>query len=117
MVKVGEETGTLDNVLEIAVVQMEKDYALKSKVKGAMVYPAVIMMAMIGIGMLMLATVVPQLAATFRDLNAELPMTTKFVMAAGDFMKNYWWAVVIASRWDREWRFPLIEDKAREKDV
>jgi len=97
MAKVGEETGTLEHVLGIAVVQMEKEYALNSKVRGAMVYPGVIMIAMVGIGMLMLATVVPQLAATFKDLKVELPMTTKFVMAAGAFVSSYWWAVLIGA--------------------
>lgn len=95
MVKVGEETGTLENVLGIVVSQMEKEYALKSKVKGAMVYPAVILTAMIGIGMLMLATVVPSLAATFDDLGTELPPLTKLVINLGWFAQNYWWLVII----------------------
>jgi len=74
-----------------------KDYNLRAKVKGAMVYPAVIMTAMVGIGILMLATVVPQLAATFDDLHAELPMSTKVVIAAGGFVQHYWWAVLIGA--------------------
>jgi len=97
MVKVGEETGTLENVLTIAVLQMEKDYALKSKVKGAMIYPAVILIVMLGIGMLMLVTVVPQLAATFTELKIELPMTTQFIIALGGFMVQYWWIVIICT--------------------
>ncbi len=95
MIRVGEETGTLENVLSISVAQMEKDYNLRAKVKGAMVYPSVILVAMMGIGMLMLATVVPQLAATFEDLHAELPMSTQFVIAAGKFVQSYWWLVLI----------------------
>jgi len=94
MIKVGEETGTLENVLGIAVSQMEKDYALKAKVKGALVYPAVILTAMVGIGILMLVTVVPQLAATFADLKVELPITTRFIIGLGGFMERYWWIVV-----------------------
>lgn len=94
MVKVGEETGTLGNVLGIAVAQMEKEYALKSKIKGALVYPTVILIAMLGVGILMLATVVPPLAATFKELKVDLPMTTRFVIAMGDFMSQYWWLVV-----------------------
>ncbi len=97
MIRVGEETGTLENVLTISAAQMEKDYNLRAKVKGAMVYPAVIMTAMVGIGILMLATVVPQLAATFDDLHAELPMSTKVVIAAGGFVQHYWWAVLIGA--------------------
>jgi len=94
MVKVGEETGTLEHVLTIAVGQMEKEYALNAKIKGAMVYPAVILVAMIGIGILMLVTVVPQLAATFEELGTELPPTTQFVMGLGAFMERFWWLVV-----------------------
>lgn len=94
MAKVGEETGTLEHVLGIAVIQMEKEYAMSSKVKGAMVYPSVIIVAMIGIGMLMLVTVVPTLAATFKELNAQLPVTTQFVMSLAGFMTKYWWIVV-----------------------
>lgn len=97
MIRVGEETGTLENVLTISVAQMEKDYNLRAKVKGAMVYPGVILTAMIGIGILMLATVVPELAATFEDLHAELPMSTKFVIAAGKFVQQYWWVVLIGA--------------------
>ncbi len=94
MVKVGEETGTLGGVLAIAADQMEKDYALKSKIKGALVYPVVILVAMVAIGMIMLATVVPQLAATFKELGTELPMTTQFIIGLGDVMEKYWWAVI-----------------------
>lgn len=94
MAKVGEETGTLDRVLEISAKQMEKEYDLKTKIQGAMVYPAVIFCAMIGIGILMLATVVPQLAATFAELKTELPMTTKIVIGLGGFVSKYWWAVI-----------------------
>jgi len=95
MVKVGEETGTLEHVLGIAVAQMEKEYALKSKIKGAMVYPAVILVVMLGIGMLMLATVVPQLAATFKELKTDLPATTQLIIGMGGFMQSYWWVVII----------------------
>lgn len=94
MIKVGEETGTLENVLNIAVAQMEKEYALKSKIKGAMVYPAVVLTAMLGVGVLMLATVVPQLAATFAELKIELPMTTQFIIVLGEFASRYWWLVL-----------------------
>jgi type IV pilus assembly protein PilC len=95
MVKVGEETGSLEHILEIAAAQMEKEYVLKAKVKGALVYPAVILVAMAGIGMLMLATVVPELAATFKDLGANLPIMTQVVISMGLFMQSYWWLALI----------------------
>lgn len=95
MTKVGEETGTLERVLQILTGQMEKDYELRTKIKGALIYPAVIVCAMIGIGFLMLIYVIPQLASTFRELNVELPMTTKFVIGLGEFSLKYWYLVII----------------------
>jgi len=90
MIKVGEETGKLEEVLEILANQMEREYDLKSKVKGAMIYPAVVISAMIGIGILMLVMVVPKLAKTFEELEVELPSTTKFVIFLGTFLeKNF----------------------------
>ena len=59
MVKVGEESGTLDNVLAQLALQMGKQYELKSRIQGALMYPAVILLAMLGIGVLMIVVVVP----------------------------------------------------------
>jgi type IV pilus assembly protein PilC len=86
MVKVGEESGRLEEVLEILAIQLEREHELKSKVKGAMIYPAVVISAMIGIGILMLVMVVPKLAETFEELEVELPATTKFVIFLGNFL-------------------------------
>jgi len=90
MVKVGEESGRLEEVLEILARQMEREHELRSKVKGAMIYPAVVISAMIGIGILMLIMVVPKLAETFKELEIELPATTRFVIFLGTFLsKNF----------------------------
>ncbi len=95
MIKVGEESGTLEEVLKVLTRQMEKDYELKSKIKGALIYPAVIICAMIGIGILMLIMVVPKLAATFEELGTELPPTTRFVIGLGTFLAQKWFLVVL----------------------
>ncbi|PJA02547.1 hypothetical protein COX73_00150, partial [bacterium (Candidatus Gribaldobacteria) CG_4_10_14_0_2_um_filter_36_18] len=71
MVKVGEEAGTLEEVLKVLALQMERERDIKSKIKGAMIYPAIIICAMFGIGILMMVTVVPQLAETFKELEIE----------------------------------------------
>ena len=97
MVKVGEESGTMENVLKISVNQMEKEYELHSKIKGAMVYPTVILITMVAVGALMLATIVPQLAATFKDLGVNLPPMTQFIINMGNFMQKLWWAVLIGA--------------------
>ena len=93
MIKVGEETGTLEDVLKVLVEQMERGHQIKSRVKGAMVYPAVIILAMLGIGILMLIVVVPKLAEVFSELNVDLPLTTRVVMAIGNFLAKFWYSI------------------------
>lgn len=94
MVKAGEESGTLEEVLKVLTHQMERDHELKSKITGAMIYPAIIICAMIGIGILMLVMVVPQLASTFQELEVDLPMTTQVVIKLGDFFTKKWYLVI-----------------------
>ena len=96
MVRVGEETGTMEEVLKVVVKQMEKEHEIKSKIKGAMVYPAVILLAMISIGILMLIIVVPNLSKVFTDMGVELPMTTKLVIAFGSFLEKFWYTLPLA---------------------
>ncbi len=91
MIKVGEESGTLENVLSQLNVQLEKQHELRSKILGALTYPAVIIVAMLGIGVLMLTVVVPKLAKTFQDLGATLPLTTRFVIGLGNFLTHFWY--------------------------
>lgn len=95
MVKVGEESGTLEDVLKVLSLQMEREQDLRSKITSAMIYPAVIITAMIGIGILMLVMVVPKLAETFEELGAELPITTKIVIRFATFLSVRWYLVLI----------------------
>ena len=95
MVKVGEETGKLEKILNDLGSQMAKEHNLRSKVKGAMLYPAIIILAMTGIGILMLVTVVPSLAATFEELEIELPFTTQLVIGFADFLSTKWYLVIL----------------------
>lgn len=95
MVKVGEEAGTLEDVLKVLTAQMERENELKSKIKGALIYPTVIILAMVGIGILMLVMVVPKLAQTFEELNIELPLTTRFVIFLGNFLAQKWYFVIL----------------------
>lgn len=95
MIKVAEEAGNLEEVLGILARQMEKENEIKSKIKGAMIYPAVIILAMIGIGILMLILVVPKLAETFKELEIQLPLTTRIVIFLGEFLARYWYLFVL----------------------
>ena len=93
MVKVGEATGNLDETLSILSSQLEKQHELRSKIKGAMTYPIVIMVAMTVVGILMMVTIVPQLEKVFNDLGIDLPPTTELVLLISNILKKFWWAI------------------------
>ncbi len=95
MVKIGEESGNLEQVLENLSYQMERTYELKERVKGALIYPAVIIIAMVGIGILMLIMVVPKLSQTFNELGIELPFTTRLVIYSANFITKFWYLFLI----------------------
>lgn len=86
MVRAGEESGKLTEALRVASVQMERSSNLQKKVRGALIYPSIVLSAMVGIGILMLVYVVPTLAGTFAELGADLPATTEFIISASDFL-------------------------------
>ena len=88
MVRVGEVAGNLEEVLKIVSVQLEKEADLKGKVKGAMIYPIVVLSVMILIGILMLTYVPPQMMGVFKDMNAKLPPTTQFLVDLSEKMRN-----------------------------
>ncbi len=89
MVRVGEIGGTLDESLNIITVQMEKEHELKSKVRGAMIYPAVIVFAMCVVGIIMLTYILPQILGVFGDMEVELPVTTMFIIGLSNILKNH----------------------------
>ncbi len=95
MIRVGEESGTLEEVLQVLARQMEREHDIKSKIKGALIYPAVIVSAMVGIGILMLVMVVPKLAETFKELDVDLPLTTRIVIATGNFLAAKWYLAIL----------------------
>lgn len=89
MVRAGEESGELAEALRTVADQLERAYVLKKKIKGAMLYPAIIVVAIVGIGILMMVKVVPSLAATFSELNTDLPTSTKTIIAISNAMHSH----------------------------
>lgn len=89
MSRAGEESGNLAGALSEIGMNLEKAHSLTKKVRGAMIYPGVILSAMILIGVLMFAFVVPTLAGTFKELGVTLPVSTRFIIAMGNFFSNY----------------------------
>lgn len=89
MVRAGEEGGDLPASLTITADQMERMYTLKKKIRGAMIYPCIILVAIFGIGVVMMIEVVPTLAQTFAEMEAELPQSTQLVINISNFLIQY----------------------------
>lgn len=89
MVRAGEEGGDLAGSLSVVADQMERMYNLKKKIRSALVYPCIILIAIFGIGILMMIEVVPTLANTFKEMDAELPASTQFVIGLSDFLVTH----------------------------
>ena len=89
MVAAGEESGKLPEALESVKQQLAKSHDLQRKVKGAMIYPVIVITVIIIIGILMMIFLVPQLTALFNDLEVELPLSTRIVIGASNFLQAH----------------------------
>lgn len=95
MVRAGEASGSLENSLTRMAIQFEKDAKLNGIVKKAMMYPIVLICVMIGVVIVMLTFVIPSFMTMFEDLDSELPVTTKAILAMSNSLKNYWYIYII----------------------
>jgi len=89
MIRAGEESGDLASSLKVTSDQMERMHDLKKKIRGALLYPCIILIAIFGIGILMMTQVVPTLAQTFSEMDAELPASTQFIIGMSNFLMQY----------------------------
>jgi type IV pilus assembly protein PilC len=89
MIKAGEESGNLAESLGTLAIQMERSNNLKKKIKGAMMYPAIVITIMGIIGILMMIFVMPQITSVFANMGTELPATTQLLITVSDFFANY----------------------------
>lgn len=95
MIKVGEESGTLEEVFKVLALQLEKEHRLKSKIQGAMIYPCIILIVLILVGIIIATIVLPSLNNFFKGLDTEVPFYTKLVIKAGEFSTKYWPLLII----------------------
>jgi type IV pilus assembly protein PilC len=93
MVNAGEAGGILDTILMRLADYIEKIEALKRKIKGAMIYPAVVLFVAVGATLFMLMFIIPTFAKMFSDFGAELPLPTKIVLGLSNFVRSFWWVM------------------------
>ena len=107
LIKAGEASGTLDLALKRLAEQEEKDASMMSKIKGALVYPAIILVVIIAVLAFMLIAVVPQVRDLYHDMGQELPPLTQALVGLTEFFGNFWWLVLgltVVTVWGA-WRF------------
>lgn len=97
VVKSGETSGHLEDVLTYLADEMEKDYDMMSKIKGAMIYPIFVIIGLIVVGILMMVLVVPKLTDIMKETGLALPLSTRIVIAISNFFTGFWWLIAILS--------------------
>ncbi|HBB36657.1 MAG: Type II secretion system F-like protein [Candidatus Moranbacteria bacterium GW2011_GWC1_45_18] len=96
MVQSGEISGNLQKTLEDLANNIEKNYTLTQKIRGVLYYPAFILFAFFAVAFVMITFVIPKLMEMIRETSATLPITTRILIWSGDFMQEWWWAVLTA---------------------
>jgi len=95
VIRSGENSGTLKKSIDYVAENIEKNYTLTSRVRGALIYPSVIMFVFFVVGFLGATFIIPNLSKMIKDLGTAVPWYTQAVMGVGDFMQNWWWALVV----------------------
>ncbi|MBR3253194.1 type II secretion system F family protein [Candidatus Saccharibacteria bacterium] len=95
LIQAGETSGTLDMALKRLADQEEKDAAMMSRIRGALVYPAIILVVIIAVLAFMMIAVVPQVENLYEDMHQELPGLTQFLVNVTNFFAQFWWLVLI----------------------
>jgi type IV pilus assembly protein PilC len=96
IIKAGEISGNSRKAVNYVADNIEKNYNLTSKVRSALLYPALVMALFCVIAFIMVSFIVPKLTMMIKEMDVVIPWYTKMVIAVSDFMASYWWAVLIA---------------------
>lgn len=94
LIRAGEASGTLDQILTRLSESLEAEQDFRGKVSGAMIYPVIILIGMIGVIFVMMTVVMPKLTGLYKDFNIQLPWTTVLLMSASDFFVHFWWLMI-----------------------
>ena len=95
LIKAGESAGVMETILNRLADTLEKGREFESKVKGALIYPIIVFVGMIGVMGLMMVVVIPKLTVMYKEFGANLPIATRLLISASDFSVQYWWVVLI----------------------
>ncbi|OGD71172.1 hypothetical protein A3A84_02340 [Candidatus Collierbacteria bacterium RIFCSPLOWO2_01_FULL_50_23] len=109
LVKAGESAGVLDEIMRKMADTLDKQREFRNKTKGALIYPAIVMIGMVVVATIMMIFVVPKMTQMYKDFGAKLPTPTLILIGISDFMVNYWWllfgglaiGLVFFRRWAR----------------
>lgn len=94
LLQAGELTGSIDESLDRLATHFEKAYVTRQKVVSAMTYPIIVAVLAVGVVIFLLTSIVPMFVEMFNDFGGELPLITRFVMGASDFVQNYWYILI-----------------------
>lgn len=95
IIKSGETSGRLSEVMNYLADQEEKDYELQSKVRGAMIYPAFIVSVLVVVGFLVMTFVLPKITTILRESGVKLPIATRFLIGVSNGLLAWWWEIII----------------------
>lgn len=95
LVRAGEASGKLDEILMRLAKTEERAREFRQKTKGAMVYPIIVLIAMVAVVFLMMVVVIPQLSSMYEEFGADLPFATQLLITISDFMVKFWWAFIL----------------------
>ncbi|MBN2197886.1 type II secretion system F family protein [Candidatus Wolfebacteria bacterium] len=95
MVRTAEVTGRLEEAMTFLADYLDKEATWHSRIKGALIYPFIVVLLFLGVAIVMLVTVFPQIAPIFEEVNVDLPFLTQVFLKSGDFMLNWWWAIIL----------------------
>ncbi len=114
MVRSGETSGRLDEILNYLADQEERDFELTSRIKGAMIYPAFILGGLVLVAVIMMIFVIPQLTDILAESQQDLPFSTNLLIGISTFFVNYWWVVLaIIALAITAWRLSLRSNLGR----
>ena len=95
LVAAGEASGTLDQSLKRLADQQEKDANMMSKIRGALTYPAIVLLVIVVVIVFMMVAVVPEVEKLYQDMGKEVPVMTQILIGASNFVMDFWWLILV----------------------